>query len=84
MTDKKPIDQKVGDDKTVEKKTSGTRRKVLKSVAIGGGLLGTLKVMPEKWSKPVIGSVVLPAHATASKELNAMNVNKDKLDYDVV
>lgn len=42
------------------------RRKLLKTVLIGGGVLGTAHITLEKWAKPVIDSVILPAHATTS------------------
>jgi hypothetical protein len=40
------------------------RRHVLR-VALGGGALGAL-VLPESWTRPVVKSVVVPAHAQAS------------------
>jgi hypothetical protein len=39
------------------------RRRVLKIATIGG--VATL-VLPDKWSKPVVKSVIVPAHAEAS------------------
>ena len=41
------------------------RRKVLKSTLAGGAVI-TASIAPEKWTKPVLSSVVLPAHATTS------------------
>ena len=41
------------------------RRKLLKSVAAGGGTF-SLKSLPAKWATPVVASVVLPAHAGGS------------------
>ena len=40
------------------------RRRILKT-ALSGGSLGAL-VVPEQWVKPVVKSVVVPAHAAAS------------------
>jgi Chaperone of endosialidase len=40
------------------------RRRILQ-VALGGGSLSPL-VLPERWVKPVIKSVIVPAHAAAS------------------
>lgn len=40
------------------------RRKVLKGIVAGGGIAGTTAV--STWTRPVIDSVVLPAHATLS------------------
>ncbi|MDZ7842622.1 MAG: twin-arginine translocation signal domain-containing protein [Gammaproteobacteria bacterium] len=41
--------------------TDTTRRRVLKGVALGGGA-----VTVSHWSKPVVQSVILPAHAETS------------------
>ena len=42
------------------------RRKLLKSIALGGGAIAVGKTLPESWTKPVIDSVMLPAHGVAS------------------
>ncbi len=42
------------------------RRKLLKSVAAGGGAILAGRTLPEKWGRPVVDSVLLPAHAQAS------------------
>ena len=44
-----------------------SRRKLLKSIAIGSGAVITGKSLPEKWARPVVDSVLLPAHAQASQ-----------------
>lgn len=41
------------------------RRKVLKTIAVGTAAAGVLTVS-SKWSKPVVNSVILPAHAEAT------------------
>ena len=46
------------------------RRKLLRSIAVGGGAAITGKSLPASWSNPVIGSVVLPAHAQTSLVLS--------------
>lgn len=51
---------------TDDKKTTEDRRKLLKSVAAGGGAIIAGKTLPEKWTKPAIDSVMLPAHAQTS------------------
>ncbi len=48
------------------------RRKLLKSAAVGGGVIGTLKAAPENWTKPVIGSLVLPSHADHPSDKGVM------------
>ncbi len=47
-----------------DKNTS--RRKLLKSIAAGSGAVVAGKSLPESWRKPVVDSVVLPAHAETS------------------
>ncbi len=42
-----------------------SRRKALKKIAVGTAVAGALAVS-SKWSKPVVNSVVLPAHAQAT------------------
>jgi len=42
------------------------RRKVLKVLAASGGTLAAGQLVPERWSRPVIDSIVLPAHAQAT------------------
>lgn len=61
-------------DKTQNKNASNkvtrsaqSRRKVLKSIAVGGGAVVTGKSLPNDWSKPVVESVLLPAHAETSE-----------------
>jgi len=46
-----------------DKKLGDSRRKLLKSIAAGSGAIVAGKSMPNSWSKPVVDSVVLPAHA---------------------
>lgn len=45
------------------KTTNTTRRKALKAIGVGGVLAGTI---PGSWTKPVVKSIVLPAHAQTS------------------
>ncbi len=52
-----------------EKKITGSRRKALKSIAAGTGAVVAGKSMPESWSKPVIDSAILPAHAQTSQHI---------------
>ena len=49
-----------------DKKSSESRRKLLKSIAAGSGAFITGKSIPESWSRPVVDSVMLPAHALTS------------------
>lgn len=40
------------------------RRKVMKLLVIGG--VATAVMLPGKWTKPLVNSVVVPAHAASS------------------
>ena len=42
------------------------RRKLLKTIVSGGGAIVAGKSLPESWTKPVVDSVMLPAHAETS------------------
>jgi len=48
------------------KKSNDSRRKLLKSIAAGSGAVVAGKSLPESWSKPVIDTVMLPAHAATT------------------
>ena len=43
-----------------------SRRKLLKSIAAGSGAVVAGKSLPESWTRPVVDSVMLPAHAQTS------------------
>jgi len=64
MSDKN--DQKSEKELKLEK-----RRKALKNILAGSGTVVTATAMHEKWAKPVIESIVLPAHAQTSGNLVA-------------
>jgi hypothetical protein len=49
-----------------DKKSSESRRKLLKSIAAGSGAVIAGKSLPESWSRPIVDSVMLPAHAQTS------------------
>ena len=49
-----------------DKKSSDSRRKLLKSIAAGSGAIVAGKSLPESWSRPVVDSVMLPTHAQTS------------------
>ena len=52
---------------TVDSKTSGARRKLLKSLGTAGGVVATSGMLPGQWTKPVVESVLLPAHAQTTQ-----------------
>jgi len=45
-----------------------SRRKAIKKIAVSVGVLAGYSVLPEKWTRPIIGQIVLPAHAATSGE----------------
>lgn len=54
-----------------EKRSAGApelerRRRALRGILMGGGVLAGSQAVPGKWMTPVIDSVLLPAHAQAS------------------
>ena len=49
-----------------DSKSAAARRRILKTLLAGGGVIAGAKALPEKWAKPVVESVVLPAHAQGS------------------
>jgi hypothetical protein len=49
-----------------DKKSHESRRKLLKSIAAGSGAIVAGKSLPEEWKKPVVDSIMLPAHAQTS------------------
>jgi len=50
------------------KKIESARRKLLKAVMVGGGAITASKLMPEQWTRPVVASVMLPAHALTTND----------------
>ena len=42
------------------------RRKLLKGMVAGGSGLSALVIVPERWTRPIVNSVILPAHAATS------------------
>ena len=43
------------------------RRALLKGIAAGSAVVGGAKALPERWSKPLTDSVVIPSHAITSR-----------------
>lgn len=52
------------------KKVDQSRRRTLKTLGFGGGLGAAGFVLPQNWSRPVVESVVLPAHAQTTVSLD--------------
>lgn len=45
---------------------SSERRNALKKIGIGIGAMAGISVLPEKWTRPIVGQITLPAHAATS------------------
>ncbi|HSH41848.1 MAG TPA: hypothetical protein VK973_06960 [Arenicellales bacterium] len=43
------------------------RRRILKQLAAGGGMVAAAKSLPEQWIRPKVDAVLLPAHAQTSQ-----------------
>jgi hypothetical protein len=54
-------DEGVAEDASVE-----GRRKALRKLLVGGGIVGASTQLPDKWMKPLVDSVLVPAHAQTS------------------
>jgi hypothetical protein len=52
--------------KMTDKQSNDSRRKLLKSIAAGSGAVVAGKSLPESWTKPVVDSILLPAHAATT------------------
>lgn len=71
MTDQKKPN---ADSTTVEEtSTCPARRRLLKALGGAGGTIAAGKVLPEKWTRPVVESVLLPAHAQATGQNPVLN-----------
>lgn len=53
---------------------SAARRRILKRLAAGSGVLATGGLFSQHWMKPVVESVILPAHAQATLVVNTVPI----------
>jgi hypothetical protein len=59
--------EKRREDMSEEKSNkANARRKLLKGIVAGSGVVIAGKTLPESWSRPVVDSVMLPVHAMTS------------------
>lgn len=42
------------------------RRKAIRQIALGVGTLAGVSILPETWTRPIIGQIIIPAHAATS------------------
>ncbi len=45
---------------------SQTRRSALKKMLVGTGVVAGAAALPDKWAKPIVDKVLVPAHAQTS------------------
>lgn len=62
----KESQDKHADSHTDSDDLQGDRRANLRRLLVGGGVIGSSAIVPDKWSKAVVESVMLPAHAQSS------------------
>ena len=69
------MDHKTDNNATSEQEQAETlgRRDLLKTLVATGGAVTAAALLPGKWTKPVIESGVLPAHAATSDPVQAGN-----------
>ncbi|SDO95475.1 hypothetical protein [Desulforhopalus singaporensis] len=53
-------------DNEEQKVNDPGRRSALKKMAVGAGAVAGISLLPDKWSIPVVESIVVPAHAETS------------------
>ena len=58
--------KKIEESSASQDSENPTRRKLIKSAVAGGVVVTAAELMPTNWTKPVIQSVVLPAHAATT------------------
>ena len=62
-TDKKATAGQSNDNHPDEQEHVKTRRDALRKILAGTGVVAGAKALPEKWTKPVVNSIIVPAHA---------------------
>ena len=66
LGDRMKRDDVPGFDDDAGKSVDHGRRIAMQKIAIGVGVLAGYSVLPEQWTRPIIGQIILPAHAATS------------------
>jgi hypothetical protein len=56
----------------------GARRRLVKALVGSGSILASGKMLPEQWTRPVVESVLLPAHAQATGVLSGVFTTQNR------
>ena len=64
--DAQSVENGKGDEAGGSRLSPEQRREALRRILAGGGIVIGADVLPDKWSNPVVDSVILPAHAATS------------------
>jgi len=59
---------------------SHSRRRLLQSLAAGGAAV-TVKALPEKWTRPVLDTTLVPAHAQTTCEVQSLTCRVDSVNF---
>jgi len=46
--------------------TKQSRRRLLKAIAAGSGVVASAKTLPDAWTRPMVQTVLIPAHAATT------------------
>lgn len=69
-----------GHDSEVEEAGDTTRRATLRKLAAGLGLVAGGTLLPERWTKPVVESIISPVHAQGESPPNGDDDDDDDDD----
>ena len=57
--------KEISSDQSSENQSPG-RRDALKKILVGAGVVTGAQLLPDEWTKPVVDSIIVPAHAQSS------------------
>jgi hypothetical protein len=57
--------KKITENQAPEEHSTG-RRKALKKILVGTGVISGSAMLPSAWTKPIVDSIIVPAHAAVS------------------
>ncbi len=68
-------------DKSDDASVTNVRRKALKSLLVSGGVVTGASILPQKWSRPVVDSVILPSHASTTDDSDSGSTEETTVNY---